>query len=84
MHNEIFVMFYSFVIKFILANKFHEGTHEGVLKTLQRLCAVFYWQGMRKRVKEFGRNCEVCQTEKSAYELGRPSTVITSSGTALG
>ena len=40
------------------------GGHSGVLKTLKRVKANFYWAKMRKRVSEYVAACEVCQTHK--------------------
>ncbi|XP_062085366.1 uncharacterized protein LOC133791453 [Humulus lupulus] len=49
----------SSVIEEII-NQFHGSTHEGVQKTLHRIQSTFYWQGMRKHIKEHIRSCEVC------------------------
>lgn len=51
----------------IILEEFHEGTHEGVLKTLKRLRAVFYWLGMHKSVLKFIQECNVCLCSKSAH-----------------
>ena len=40
------------------------GGHAGVLRTLQRVKALFYWPKMRKRVQEYVAACDVCQTHK--------------------
>ena len=40
------------------------GGHAGVLRTLQRVKALFYWPKMRKRVQEYVAACAVCQTHK--------------------
>lgn len=37
------------------------GGHQGVLKCYQRLKKKFYWQGMKKDVKQFISNCHICQ-----------------------
>nr|GEW50091.1 retrotransposon protein, putative, unclassified [Tanacetum cinerariifolium] len=44
--------------------------HSDVKVTSHRLCSLFYWKGMRKQVKQFVRECLVCQKCKpdlSAY-----------------
>ncbi|GJU07031.1 putative mitochondrial protein [Tanacetum coccineum] len=44
--------------------------HSGVKVTSHRLCSLFYWKGIRKQVKQFVRECLVCQKCKpdlSAY-----------------
>lgn len=38
--------------------------HAGVIKTLKRLSAIFYWQHMRKEIKDFVSRCLVCQQTK--------------------
>lgn len=46
------------------------GGHSGVLVSLKKLEAVLYWKGMRKQVKQWVRNYDVCQRNKpdlSAY-----------------
>ena len=46
------------------------GGHSGVQATTKRLTTYFYWKGLRKMVKEWVRNCDVCQRNKadlSAY-----------------
>ncbi|CAN6458177.1 unnamed protein product [Victoria cruziana] len=44
--------------------------HEGVNKTLQRVKSQFWWKGMKADVKQFVKECTVCQREK--YEATRP------------
>ena len=39
------------------------GGHAGVLRTLQRVKAIFYWPKMRRRVQEYVSACSVCQTK---------------------
>ena len=46
------------------------GGHSGVQVTTKKLGAVFYWKGLRKMVKQWVRECDVCQRQKpdlSAY-----------------
>lgn len=40
------------------------GGHFGVLKTLKRTRAIFYWPQMRKHVQDYVAECEVCETHK--------------------
>ncbi|KAL4332005.1 hypothetical protein GQ457_07G011040 [Hibiscus cannabinus] len=42
------------------------GGHAGITRTFQRLAANFYWKGMRKEVRQFVTECQVCQRMKSA------------------
>lgn len=37
------------------------GGHSGVGATTKRIAAVFYWKGLEKEVRNFVRECEVCQ-----------------------
>ena len=37
------------------------GGHSGIHATYQRLSAILYWKGLWKSVREFVRNCAVCQ-----------------------
>jgi len=43
----------------------HSAGHEGVQKTLQRLCADFYVPHDRRLVQEFVRACPTCQRNKT-------------------
>lgn len=47
-----------------IINEFHGSTHEGYVKTFQRIKADFYWPEMRKQIKSFIRNCDICQRHK--------------------
>ncbi|GJS76205.1 retrotransposon-related protein [Tanacetum coccineum] len=52
---------------------YHEdavGGHSGAQVTIQTLSSLFFWKGMRKMVKQWVRECVVCQKQKpdlSAY-----------------
>ncbi|GJV81613.1 putative mitochondrial protein [Tanacetum coccineum] len=51
-----------------LVNQFHSSTiggHSGVQATTKRLTTYFYWKGLRKIVKEWVRNCDTFQRNKS-------------------
>ncbi|RVW97716.1 Transposon Ty3-G Gag-Pol polyprotein [Vitis vinifera] len=50
-----------------ILNSFHDsptGGHSGVYVTTKRISAVIYWKGLRKFVREYVRNCFVCQRFK--------------------
>ena len=52
-----------------LISEFHStplGGHFGVTKTLRRLEASFFWQGMKADVQRFIKECTVCQQNKSS------------------
>ena len=51
-----------------ILNWFHSlglGGHSGVHATYQRMSTILYWKGMWKSVREFVRNCSVCQQNKA-------------------
>ena len=48
-----------------IIGEFHGSTHEGFVKTFQRIKANFYWQKMRKNIKEYIRQCDTCQRHKT-------------------
>ncbi|GKC46125.1 ty3-gypsy retrotransposon protein [Tanacetum coccineum] len=59
--------------KTLLLQEFHatpSAGHGGVKKTLVGLLALFFWKGMRKSVKEFIKQCVVCQ--KTKYSTDAP------------
>lgn len=46
------------------------GGHSGVQVTVQKMSSICYWKGMRKMVRQWVRECDVCQRQKpdlSAY-----------------
>lgn len=54
-----------------LIRQFHDepvGGHSGVQVTYNKLATVFYWKGMRKAVKQYVRECDVCQRSKPSLE----------------
>nr|GEZ34526.1 retrotransposable element Tf2 [Tanacetum cinerariifolium] len=54
-------------LKQALLRHFHsegQGGHSGVQATLKRIAAYVYWKKIRKEVKIFVRNCNVCQIFK--------------------
>ncbi|GJZ24610.1 retrotransposon-related protein [Tanacetum coccineum] len=47
-----------------LLTHFHSGPvggHVGVKVTLHKLCSLFYWKKRRREIKQFVRECDVCQ-----------------------
>jgi len=45
----------------------HDDGHEGVQRTLHRLCRDFYFPAMRRVVQDFVRACATCQRNKSDH-----------------
>ena len=46
---------------------FHKGSlvgHSRMTATFKRIAAVFFWKGMQRHVRQFIRECEVCQRYK--------------------
>ena len=62
--NRIYLLADSSLVTAILS-EVHSSTHEGYHKTLQRVRSVFYWVRMRKKIKEFIRQCDTCQRKKA-------------------
>ncbi|MCI10359.1 protein FAR1-RELATED SEQUENCE 5-like, partial [Trifolium medium] len=63
--------------KRVLLQEYHEspiGGHAGVIKTLKRLSANFFWSNMRKEVQNFINCCVVCQQTK--YSTAKPSGLL--------
>lgn len=45
------------------------GGHSGYKKTYQRTKCDFYWFGMKKDIRQFIRECQVCQQHKVSHTL---------------
>ena len=48
----------------IILQQYHDLGHEGFYKTLLRIKECFYWKNMKIRVKEWVRQCDICQRNK--------------------
>ena len=58
-------------LKKVLLKEFHQtpmGGHAGIQRTYIRSAANFFWEGMKKDVKEFFGQCFICQTIKYSTE----------------
>jgi hypothetical protein len=62
--DQIYLPANSALLTTIL-KKIHGNFHEGYYKTYKRVQANFYWKGMRGRVKDFIKDCDVCQRHKN-------------------
>ena len=62
--DRIYLLEDSELVKAII-KEFHGSTHEGYVKTLQRIKENFYWKNMRKQIKAFIRSCDICQRHKT-------------------
>ena len=63
--------------KVLLLKEYHEtliGGHAGIVKTLKRLSANFYWPSMRQDIKQFISECIVCQQTK--YVTSKPGGLL--------
>ncbi|GKF53330.1 ty3-gypsy retrotransposon protein [Tanacetum coccineum] len=59
-------------LKALLLREFHDtpsACHEGVKKMLVGLSELFYWRGMRKSVKDYIKQCTVCQQTKYSTQV---------------
>lgn len=45
------------------------GGHAGITRTMARVVAQFYWQGMKEDIKQFVQQCAICQQAKSTNAL---------------
>lgn len=50
------------------------GGHAGFTKTMKRLVENFYWEGMKKEVQDFTKQCTVCQQTK--YSTAKPAGLL--------
>nr|KYP71834.1 Retrotransposable element Tf2 [Cajanus cajan] len=61
----------------ILLHEFHStptGGHSGYYRTYRRLAENVYWCGMKKRVQDFVKECDICQRQK--YQAQCPSGLL--------
>jgi hypothetical protein len=54
--------------------EFHNSTHEGYHKSLQRIRSIFYWPHMQWQLRTFIRNCDICQRHKA--EATKPAGLL--------
>lgn len=55
----------------VLLREYHDtptGGHSGEVKTYLRLASKWFWQGMRKKVAQYIRECVVCQRNKHSQQ----------------
>lgn len=43
------------------------GGHSGIMATYQRVKKAFYWQGLKRDVEDFVKQCRICQKAKSEH-----------------
>ena len=58
--------------KYIVKQEFHAskiGGHEGVTKSVSRICKQFYWPKMQQDIRDFVRECTICQRTKVEQAL---------------
>lgn len=59
-------------LKQLLMNEFHasfQGGHSGVEAITKRISNYFYWKGLKKDIKVFVGECEICQRNKLRMDL---------------
>ncbi|MCI14924.1 CCHC-type integrase, partial [Trifolium medium] len=47
----------------------HMGGHAGILRTIARIQAQFYWKNMRQDIKEYVQQCLICQQAKTSNSV---------------
>ncbi|KDP33197.1 hypothetical protein JCGZ_12719 [Jatropha curcas] len=52
-----------------IIEQFHNSTHEGFFKTLQRIRSTFYSPNLKNKVRTFIRECDICQRHKAEHTL---------------
>lgn len=56
----------------VILKEFHStpiGGHAGVTRTLARIRAQFYWTAMKNTIKQFIKECTICQQAKVTHTL---------------
>ena len=66
--NRVYLPKYSDFVPVIL-QQYHECGHEGFYKTPLQIKECFHWTDMKTRVKEWVRQCDVCQRNKYDQQL---------------
>jgi len=75
-HNRLVIPMDSQKIITIL-KEFHDtavGGHLGYFWTYKRISNLFFWEGMRKNIKEYVQKCDVCQRNK--YQTLSPAGLL--------
>ena len=60
-----------------ILREFHDtavGGHSGYFRTYKRIANLFFWEGMRRNIKEYVQKCEVCQRNK--YQTLSPAGLL--------
>jgi len=60
--------------------EFHDtptGGHSGVSRTIKRMNAQYQWKNLKKGVKEYIKNCELCQKNKTNKTMRQPMLITT-------
>ena len=68
-YKERYVLAKSSPFIHVLLREYHDsplGGHAGELKTYLRLAGEWYWEGMRRQVTRYVRECKVCQQAKTS------------------
>ena len=58
----------------VILQQYHDLGHEGFYKTFLRIQECFYWKNLKVKVKEWVRQCDVCQRNK--YDQQLPSRLL--------
>lgn len=55
----------------LLLREYHDsplGGHGGEVKTYRRLAMEWFWEGMRRQVTQYVRQCKTCQQQKASFQ----------------
>ena len=70
-YNGQYVLSKASTFIVVLLREYHDspvGGHAGELKTYLRLATEWFWEGMKRQVLHYVRECKVCQQAKASYQ----------------
>ena len=61
----------------MILKEFHDsawGGHSGIFRTYKRISELFYWEGMKGKIQQYVKGCQICQRNK--YEALSPAGLL--------